>query len=281
MSVRVWSFSAGGIDASQRLMHGHGTWDGGHRVSLTCVLVERPEGLVLIDTGWGSPTVRDPRDYPGRFFRATTGAPVVTDDTTALGHVRALGFAAEDVTDVVLTHLDIDHVGGLVDFPGARVHVGRAEHAATLARRPLRRVLHDNRKALAHGPRYVVADLVDHADLGFPRSADLFGDGSVTLLDAAGHTRGHCAVAVRAEGRTLIHAGDAFVDARELDGEAGLPLGVRLYRRILHEDRPAAGRVLDHLRALHAEGRATLVNAHDAGLLARLPRFPAPFAGPA
>jgi glyoxylase-like metal-dependent hydrolase (beta-lactamase superfamily II) len=278
--VRVWVFSAGTIDASSRLMLGRGPLTRGYTVSLTCVLLERPEGLVLVDTGWGSPTASAPGDYPGWLFEVTAGKPRITVEETAAGRLRALGFRPEDVTDVVLTHLDIDHVGGLVDLPNARVHVSRAEHVARFERRqPFRSWIHDSSKAFAHAPRFSLARLVDHEDLGFPRSADLFGDGSVTLLDAQGHTPGHCAVAVRAGGKTLVHAGDAFVHTSELGGEEGLPLGVLAYRWTLHEDKPTARRTLDILRRLPRERpEVSLVNAHDTSLLARLPSFPAPFA---
>jgi glyoxylase-like metal-dependent hydrolase (beta-lactamase superfamily II) len=262
-------------------MTGRGAFASGYRVSLTCVLLERASGLCLVDTGWGSLTVEAPRQYPGTLFALTAGRPVVGQDDTALGHVRRLGFRATDVTDVVLTHLDIDHVGGLVDFPDAQVHVTRPEHAARFERtQPFRSWLHDSSKAFAHRPRFVLVELRDRSDLGFPRSADVFGDESVVLLDAAGHTPGHTAVAVRVGGRTLVHAGDAFVHASELDGEAALPLGVRLYRRILHEDKPRARASLERLRALRSDHpEIALVNAHDAALLARLPSFPEPFAG--
>jgi glyoxylase-like metal-dependent hydrolase (beta-lactamase superfamily II) len=272
--MRAWLFSAGSIESSQRLMHGRGPWFSGHRVSLTCVLVERAGGLVLVDTGWGSITTRAPRAYPGTLFRLTAGRADAPYEDTALGRVRALGFSADDVRDVVVTHLDIDHVGGLCDFPRARVHVSRVEHVARFTRPPFRSRLHDSSPAFAHGPRFAIAELVDDPVLGFERSSDLFGDGSVVLLGAGGHTRGHCAVLVRANGRTLVHAGDAFVDARELAGESELPLGVRLYRRVLHEDKPAARATLDRLREIQHE--VALVNAHDASLLARLPAFPSP-----
>ena len=274
--MKVWAFSAGGIDGSARLMTGRGAFFGGYPVSLTCILVARREGLVLVDTGWGSPTVRDPRRFPGTFFALTAGAPQVTLQETALGHVRALGMSGDDVTDIVLTHLDIDHVGGLIDFPNARVHVSRAEHAARFERRqPFRSWVHSSRPAFAHSPRFSPADWTDHAELGFPRSADLFGDGSVMLLEANGHTPGHAAVLVRAGEMTLVHAGDAFVHHTELDGEDSLPLGVRLYRRMLHEDKAHARATLGRLRALRREGsNVMLVNAHDPTLLAALPRFP-------
>ncbi|MDB4989206.1 MAG: hypothetical protein JWN04_4384 [Myxococcaceae bacterium] len=275
--MRAWAFSAGEISASSMLMQGKGPWTHGHRASLTCILVERPEGLVLIDTGWGSPTVRSPRDYPGLLFKFTAGRAVATHEMTALGRVLSLGFSPEQVTDIVLTHMDIDHVGGLVDFPRARVHVASAELAARFQRQqPFRSRIHDSRKAFEHAPRFQVAELVDHRALGFVRSADLFGDGTITFLDAWGHTPGHCAVAVNIGGQTLVHAGDAFVHHAELLGEESLPLGVRLYRKILHENKPAAHAALVRLRALHGEGQATIINAHDASFLDQLPAFPAP-----
>ncbi len=85
--------------------------------------------------------------------------------------------------------------------------------------------------------------------------------------------RATCSTRDTWNGRSLVHAGDAFVDARELAGEAALPLGVRPYRRILHEEKPAARATLDRLREIWHD--LALVNAHDATLLAQLPTFPA------
>ncbi|MGA7264217.1 MAG: MBL fold metallo-hydrolase [Stellaceae bacterium] len=41
--------------------------------------------------------------------------------------IENLGFTAGDVRHIVLTHLDIDHAGGIQDFPDATVHVFGAE----------------------------------------------------------------------------------------------------------------------------------------------------------
>jgi glyoxylase-like metal-dependent hydrolase (beta-lactamase superfamily II) len=60
--------------------------------------------------------------------------PVRDPQQTAVAQVRRLGFATADVRDIVLTHLDLDHAGGLSDFPAAHVHVLKVEHAA--AKRP-------------------------------------------------------------------------------------------------------------------------------------------------
>jgi len=43
------------------------------------------------------------------------------------------GYDPADVTDIVLTHLGLDHSGGLPDLPAARVHVHDAEYRAAMA----------------------------------------------------------------------------------------------------------------------------------------------------
>ena len=85
-----------------------------------CLLVERPAGLLLVDTGFGSDDIANPGRL-GRPFVATM-RPSLDLAETARAQVEARGYAAADVTDVVHTHLDLDHGCGLADFPGARVN---------------------------------------------------------------------------------------------------------------------------------------------------------------
>ena len=120
------------------------------RLVAHCLLVERPEGLLLVDTGFGTADIADPKRL-GQPFRALVG-PVLDATETALARVTALGHRPEDVTDIVLTHLDLDHAGGIGDFPQARVHVDEDELDRALAP-PLR-----------ERPRYVQAQWVHGPD---------------------------------------------------------------------------------------------------------------------
>ena len=95
------------------------------------LVVERPEGLLLVDTGFGRGDVADPKRL-GQPFRAMV-RPTLDPAETVHAQLLARGLDPADVTDVVLTHLDLDHAGGLADFPTARVHVHEAELAAATA----------------------------------------------------------------------------------------------------------------------------------------------------
>src|SRR5690242_2886698 len=99
-----------------------------------CLLVETAGALVLVDTGFGLRDIAAPRTRLAKFFLALN-APEFREEMTAIRQIERLGFDPEDVREIVLTHLDFDHAGGLDDFPWARVHMMRQERDDAVARR--------------------------------------------------------------------------------------------------------------------------------------------------
>ncbi|OBB84379.1 hypothetical protein A5779_06550 [Mycolicibacterium peregrinum] len=89
------------------------------------LLVETDHGLVLVDSGYGSHDHRNPgkRVGPSRLVVR----PLFEDTETALHQIQQLGYQRDDVRHIVITHLDVDHIGGLSDFPEATIHVTAAE----------------------------------------------------------------------------------------------------------------------------------------------------------
>ncbi|MDN5287482.1 MAG: fold metallo-hydrolase [Mucilaginibacter sp.] len=71
--------------------------------AMRCLLVEDGDRLILIDTGIG-----DKQDQ--KFFSHY----YLHGDATLDSSLAALGFHRDDITDVFLTHLHFDHVGGAV-----------------------------------------------------------------------------------------------------------------------------------------------------------------------
>src|SRR5688572_19366008 len=77
---------------------------GPRRIVAHCLLVERDEGLLLVDTGFGMEDVRDPGRIPWSSRKVLR--PALDPAETAVGQVEAMKRKATDVTDIVLTHMD-------------------------------------------------------------------------------------------------------------------------------------------------------------------------------
>jgi glyoxylase-like metal-dependent hydrolase (beta-lactamase superfamily II) len=232
------------------------------RLVTHCLLVEDADGLTLVDTGFGTADVADPRRL-GRAFTAAVGARF-DSATTAVAQVEALGFAASDVRRIVVTHLDLDHAGGLGDFPLAEVHVHADELAA--ARRPtVRERARYIAPQWAHGPSWVEhRPTTGESWFGFSE-VSVVGEGLV-LVPLAGHTRGHSGVGVRRpDGSWLLHAGDAYFFHGEKERPAHCPPGLRAFQRLVAVDNRSRLENVARLRALHADhgDEVTVFCAHD------------------
>src|ERR1700691_2682614 len=94
----------------ERYLSGEGRVLGTARIICHVLLIEGADGLTLVDTGFGTDDVRNPRQI-SRPFTAMM-RPRLEVGETAVSQVRALGFDPADVRDIVLTHLDVDHAGG-------------------------------------------------------------------------------------------------------------------------------------------------------------------------
>ncbi|WP_437533197.1 MBL fold metallo-hydrolase [Sorangium sp. So ce726] len=219
---------------------------GGEAVCHCLLLETAAHGLVLIDTGIGHHVSEDPRRRMSLMNRWTL-RPRFTLEESALTQLGALGFSPDDVRHVVLTHLDVDHAGGLRDFPRATVHLYAPERAS-VERAPV-----DPRYDAAlwrHVARWETYE-DGEAWLGFRAARDLRGlPPEVLLVPLVGHTRGHTGVAVEARGRWLLHAGDAYLDPVELDPGRTAPWATRLAARVTSALPAARRENLERLREL-------------------------------
>lgn len=75
--------------------------------AMRCLLIKANDRLILVDTGIG--TKQDEK-----FF----GHYALSGEATLLSSIQQAGYSVEDITDVLLTHLHFDHVGGAVERVG-------------------------------------------------------------------------------------------------------------------------------------------------------------------
>jgi glyoxylase-like metal-dependent hydrolase (beta-lactamase superfamily II) len=225
------------------------------------------DGLLLVDTGFGSRDCATPRRVPA-VFRALV-RPRLDPAQTAAAQVRALGYRLDDVRHVVITHLDLDHAGGLHDFPAAAVHLHRPEYLAAIRRESLADRMRYLTRQWEHGPRWVTYAAEGDTWMGLPAVRGLDGvRDEIALVPLVGHTRGHSGLAVKDGDRWLIHAGDAFFHRDELRPGGKAPIGLRAFATMDEVDRAARLASVEALRGLAARDDVTVVCSHDPVLLA-------------
>jgi glyoxylase-like metal-dependent hydrolase (beta-lactamase superfamily II) len=173
------------------------------------------------------------------------------------------------VENIVLTHGDPDHAGGLADFPQATVHLS-AEELASLKSGHSRYVP----TQFAHGPRWQTHLPSTERWFGLEaRPVDVGLSSAVLLIPLPGHTLGHCGVAVQLKDRWMLHAGDAYYLWAELT-DGNHPVSAIATARADNDNQRRQS--LAHLRRLatdHAD-EVDLVAYHD---LSELPAgYPLP-----
>jgi glyoxylase-like metal-dependent hydrolase (beta-lactamase superfamily II) len=238
-------------------------------------VVHHPGGVVLYDTGYAPRVQR----AVGRGIDRIYGAllPVrVNPGETAVEQLARLGVAADDVTTIVLSHLHADHLGGLCDFPAARIVVDPRAVAAMQGARGLGRLsrgwlpslLPDDVAARVLDPASLAAVEADLAPLGEGAPArDLTGDGSVVVVPLPGHSDEHLGLLVRTRAGQVLLLGDAVWHLRAVThGDLPHPL-VRLITR----DWAGYRRTVVDLAALARRRQDLLMlPSHDEDAIARV-----------
>ena len=170
-------------------------------------LIEHPKGLILVDTGWH----RD-MSPEGVYDKAaqikSLGSRIlynVNQGQIPLGEavdeqLEAMGIKPSDLDYVLLTHLDCDHANGLRAVKDAK-HIIVAQEELDCARK---NGFIRYKKKWWEG---VDLQTIEWNGTEGParKSFDLFGDGSIKMINIPGHCDGLCAVKItREDGKYVL-----------------------------------------------------------------------------
>ncbi|MCP4809320.1 MAG: N-acyl homoserine lactonase family protein [Proteobacteria bacterium] len=264
-SLRVMHVATMTMRESDALAEG---FEGTREGVISAYLFDHPtQGLVLIDTAFGRRTFEDPKDYPGPILSGLLDELELK--RPPVEYLADLDKTAADVEHVVVTHLHYDHAGGLEDFPDATLHIDPVEwdagtkHEVWRGYNPTAYKRRDNVELLAFdGPSIA----------GFDRTHDVFGDGSLMLLSAPGHTPGHSLVLLNLPGGSFLFLGDAaWLDD---NWQLPMPKGAAM-RRMAETDWEAAHDVCWQVkRWAEADPSLTVVAGHEIGNVDALKVWP-------
>jgi glyoxylase-like metal-dependent hydrolase (beta-lactamase superfamily II) len=177
-------------------------------LALRCLLVEHPDGLVLVDTGAGN---KDDAKFHDIYGIENAGRPTQLEDA-----IRAAGHDPADVRWVVSTHLHFDHAGGntvrredgavVPAFPGATYVIQRGE--LDFAASPNERI-----RASYIAPNFAPTVAAGLVRLVEGETVLLPG---IRLLPTPGHVPFHQSVLVTSAGQTACFLGDLVPTAAHL-----------------------------------------------------------------
>lgn len=224
-----------------------------------CLAIETSDGLVLVDTGFGTQMIREANSHIPPWMRKLV-RPLLDENETALCQVQQLGFSEKDVRHIVLTHLDFDHAGGLSDFPHAKVHVFGAEFIAAMSPATWLEKKRYNGRLWKHHPQWEVHRTSAGENwFGFDCVRQMTGlPPEILLIPLEGHTWGHCGVAVRTSSGWILHAGDAYFYHKELNTSPECTPGLSGFQSIAEVDKESRLYNQKRLRDLKREQGQTI-----------------------
>jgi glyoxylase-like metal-dependent hydrolase (beta-lactamase superfamily II) len=167
---------------------------GTHLMSVPSFLIVHPKGTLMWDTG-AVPDANFKSDgMPGTLNYATSLKPL----TAQLAEV---GYAPADINYLTFSHFHWDHVGNGNTFAASTWLVRQAERDVMFADPPSTRTIPANYSALKSSTTVIVKD----------DEYDVFGDGTVILKSAPGHSPDHQVLFVKlARTGPVVISGDLW-----------------------------------------------------------------------
>lgn len=252
-SVRLYAMDCGRIEFKDMGLFADGDEYAGQpgKLVASCFLIVHPKGTLLWDTGLGDAMAAKPDGVINAALGIHTSVPV-----TLQSQLRQLKIEPENIDFVGLSHLHFDHAGNLQAFPKATWVLNPAELAwATAAPTPF-----------GVDP----STFSDYRNAKLRENAlddDLFGDGSVRILRAPGHTPGHrvLLLKLRNAGSVLL-SGDLYHSRANYE-QSRVPS--------FNDSRADTMASFDRVKRLLETHRGRIVVQHDPKDFDGLPKFPA------
>ena len=242
------NFSDLGVFADDGSMNGQA-----RELIVPCYLIRHPNGDLLWDTGLPEALADMPEGFTPPGFPATLSVP-----TRLSAQLAQLNLTPADIEYVSVSHFHSDHSGNLNMFAASNWIVDAEERSRMFS--------DDAAHTGQEFPNYNQLETANTTRIEGDADYDVFGDGTVTIIQAPGHTVGHTVLRVNlANAGPLLITGDMYhlAESRE--------------RRLVptfNFDRPQTIASMDKVDALESSANLRVIRQHVPEDFAALPRFP-------
>ena len=237
------------FDCGRQIVKDQSRWTPGLNVgqpkefSNNCYLIQHERGTLLWETGVPD-SVAEVKDG----LTVANGAIVIFRDKTLVAQLASLGVKPDDITYVAISHAHGDHIGNAKIFAKPKTLMQKLEYEFAMKMIP---------KPLNDGQTVEM--------LGGDR--DVFGDGSVMIYSAPGHTPGHQVLLVKLpKTGAVILSGDLVHFQYMWDNKLVPPFN-------FSKDQSLAS--IERVAKLMAENQAQLWIGHDKDNTDKVKRAPA------
>ncbi len=244
--IQIWRLDCGTIEISNLDVFSDAFLYVGQKRSMTdsCYLIRHGENYLLWDAG-----------LPGELAGKTvppSGPFAMSLRTRLVDQLAQLEVSPAQVNFVGISHNHDDHMGQAADFPKATLLIGAEDFEAT-----------KNGPSAARFAPWIKDGAKVEPVTG---DRDVFGDGSVVMLNMPGHTKGHHSLLVRLPktGNVLL-TGDLY-HLNENVRNRGVPS--------FNVNRADTLASMDRFQAIAKSLKARVIIQHEAGDVGKLPAFP-------
>ena len=208
--------------------------------TFSCYVIKHGDDYLLWDTG-----------------HAMT-APTVAPKVSIVDQLAKLNLKPEQIKYVGISHYHGDHTGQVASFPKATLLIGKGDWDVVSAPKPAEGI------PVAPFASWIKGDSKVEP---VPTDKDVFGDGSVMMLNMPGHTPGHHSLLVKLPTMGAVFISGDLMHFHENYDTNGVPW--------FNYDRAQTLASLDRAKKIVAATKATVIIQHDARDIDKLPAFPA------
>jgi len=269
--VRVSAIYAGRMESLGAFAYRGGSFGDKRVFGMGSILVRHPQGNLLFDAGFGKDVDLHVETLPF-LMRATT---TYTRERTVAEQLTEAKIPFTDIQRVVLTHAHWDHVSGIPELADIQIMTSPEEAEFIASDDPAAALIHS-----FEGLGIAPINYRDGPYLGFESSFDVYGDGSIVMVPAPGHTPGSTITFIHTEDdKHYALIGDLVWQKEGIELPAERPL---ISRMLVDHDAAAVRSQIVHMHRLQKMWpELVIVPAHDRRVWDTLPRFPDGFFDPA
>ena len=166
-------------------------------LAVPCYLIDHPDGKLLWDTGLPAAMAGTSTPTP-----LPNGGGTFTYQHSLLEQLADLGLTPADIDKVAFSHMHFDHTGSANLFSASQLLIQQTEFTAAFEQA-------DKFEGVFEPSLY--EDLAQARRRMLNGDHDVFGDGSVQIISAPGHTPGHQVLRIDLANRgALILSGDLY-----------------------------------------------------------------------